>query len=70
MFVCTCSYLYTSIQIHIHCMFYNLEKADAEGIFTVIDQNFSDSGPICYSNLVGMGSDGCNVMLGSRNSDV
>ena len=51
-------------------MFYKLEKADAEGIFTAIDQNFSDSGPICYSNLVGMGSDGCNVMLGSRNSDL
>ena len=51
-------------------MFYKLEKADAEGIFTAIDQNFSDSGPICYSNLVGMGSDGCNVMLGSRNFGV
>ena len=53
------------------CIFYKLEpitNADAEGIFTAIDQNFCDSGPICYANLVGVGSDGCNVMLGSRNS--
>lgn len=55
------------------CVFYKLEpvissSADAEGIFAAIDRNFDDSGPICYANLVGMGSDGCNVMLGSRNS--
>ena len=53
------------------CVFYKLEpitNANAESIFAAIDQNFSDSGPICYTNLVGMGSDGCNVMLGSRNS--
>ena len=53
------------------CMFYKLEpiiSADAEGIFSAIDQNFNDSDPICYSKLVGVGSDGCNVMLGSRNS--
>ena len=52
----------------VYCIFYQLEpigSADAEGIFTTIDHNSSDSGPICY---VGLGSDGCNVMLGSRNS--
>jgi hypothetical protein len=34
------------------CIFYKLEpivSADAEGIFAAIDQNFDDSGPICYS---------------------
>ena len=34
---------------------YKLEpvtSADAEGIFAAIDQNFNDSGPICYANLV------------------
>lgn len=37
------------------CIFYKLEpvtSADAEGIFAAIDQNFNDSGPICYANLV------------------
>ena len=55
----------------VSCIFYKLEpitKADAEGIFAAIDKNFDDTGPICYANLVGVGSDGCNVMLGSRNS--
>ena len=37
-------------------------------MLSVIDQNFNDSDLICYSNLVGVGSDGCNAMLGSRNS--
>ena len=52
----------------VFCIFYKLEPittADAEGIFKAIDQNFCDSGPLCYANLVGVGSDGCNVMLGS-----
>ena len=52
----------------VSCIFYKVEpisKADAEGIFAAIDKNFDDTGPICYANLVGVGSDGCNVMLGS-----
>lgn len=52
-------------------MFFKLEsveKADAEGLFEVLDRNFRDQGPLNYANLVGLGSDGCNVMLGSRNS--
>ena len=44
-----------------------IEKLEAESIFAAIDQNFSEASPICYTNLVGMGSDGCNVLLGSRN---
>ena len=53
------------------CIFYKLEpveKADAESIFAAIDKNFSESSAICYTNLVGLGSDGCNVMLGLRKS--
>lgn len=53
------------------CMFYKLKSiknADSESILAAIDQNFNETSPICYSILVGMGFDGCNVMLGSRNS--
>ena len=55
----------------VRCSFFKLhplQKADAESIFEAPDSNFSSSGPICYSNLVGLGSDGANVMLGTRNS--
>ena len=55
----------------VRCVFFKLEpvqNADAEGLFQVLDSNFSTSGPICYANLVGLGSDGANVMLGRRNS--
>ena len=37
----------------VYCIFYKLEpiiSADTEGIFAAIDQNFDDSGPICYAN--------------------
>ena len=45
-----------------------LESATADGIFQPVDKLFSDDGPLKYSNLVGLGSDGASVMLGSRNS--
>ena len=54
----------------VRCIFFKLEtvqKADAEGLFQVLDRNFTDEGCLCYANLVGMGSDGANVMLGQRN---
>lgn len=55
----------------VRCVFFKLEpveNADAEGLFQTIDHNFTSEGPLCYSKLVGMGSDGTNVMLGKRNS--
>ena len=42
-----------------------LETANAESLFTAIDQNFTPDGALCYANLVGLGSDGANVMLGT-----
>ena len=55
----------------VRCTFYKLvtlESATADGIFQCLDNLFSDDGPLKYSNLVGLGSDGASVMLGSRNS--
>ena len=52
----------------VRCTFLKLEpvlKADADGLFNALDKNFTLTGPICYTNL---GSDGTNVMLGTRNS--
>ena len=46
------------------CIFYALDKveeADATHLFTAIDQ-------LKYDHLVGLGTDGCNVMMGARNS--
>ena len=62
---------YDNVEGKVRCIFFKLEtvrSADAEGLFEVLDRNFHDEGPINYANLVGLGSDGCNVMLGSRNS--
>ena len=58
---------YDEVEGCVRCIFFKLhplQRADAEAI----DTNFSSSGPICYSSLVGLGSDGANVMLGTRNS--
>ena len=55
----------------VRCTFLKLEpvlKADADGLFNALDKNFTLTGPICYTNLVGLGSDGANVMLGTINS--
>ena len=55
----------------VRCAFLKLEpvqKADADGLFEALNKNFTAEGPICYTNLVGMGLDGANVMLGTRNS--
>lgn len=55
----------------VRCVFFKLEtvqSADAEGLFQILDSNFGTEGPLHYDNLVGMGSDGTNVMLGNRNS--
>lgn len=55
----------------VRCVFYKLvtlESANADGIFQCIDKLFSMNGHLQYSNLMGLGSDGASVMLGSRNS--
>ena len=56
------------IQGKVRCPFYKLESATADGIFQCLDKQFCDDGPLTYANLVGLGSDGASVMLGSRNS--
>ena len=53
----------------VKCVFFKLEPvptADADGLFQVLDRNLS--GALSYDHLVGLGSDGANVMLGKRNS--
>ena len=45
------------------CVLHPIQRADAESIFEAL--HFSSSGPICYSSLVGLGSDDTNVMLGT-----
>ena len=62
---------FDEVQGCVRCTFFKLQpiqKADAESLFKAIDGNFSSSAPIGYSSLVGLGSDGANVMLGNRNS--
>ena len=54
----------------VKCVFHALENvkaADACHLFEAIDKHFGDS-PIVYDRLVGLGTDGCNVMMGVRNS--
>ena len=44
-----------------------MEAADACHLYEAIDKDFGDS-PITYNRLVGLGTDGCNVMMDVRNS--
>ena len=45
-----------------------VERATAELLFNAIDKHVQDSTTLIYDNLVGLGKDGANVMLGARNS--
>ena len=45
-----------------------VEQATAEVIFQAIDKHFQLPLTLSDSNLVGLGTDGANVMLGRRNS--
>ena len=45
-----------------------VERATAEVLFQAIDKHFQLPLTLSYSNLVGLGTDGANVMLGRRNS--
>ena len=55
----------------VRCTFLRLQsiqRADTEKLISSNDNNFSSNASISYSSLVGLGSDGPNVMLGSYNS--
>ena len=55
----------------VRCVFYALEsveRATAENLFQAINKYFQLPLTLSYSNLVGLGTDGVNVMLGRRNS--
>ena len=45
-----------------------VERATAEVLFQAIDKHFQLPLTLSYSYLVGLGTDGANVMLGWRNS--
>ena len=54
----------------VRCVFFALEiveRATAEVLFQAIDKHFQLPLTLSYSNLVGLGTDGANVMLGRRN---
>ena len=53
------------------CVFFALEsveRATAELLFNTIDKHFQESTTLLYDNLVGLGIDGANVILGAWNS--
>lgn len=55
----------------VRCVFFALEsveQATAEVLFQAIHKHFQLPLTLSYSNLVGLGTDGANVMLGRRNS--
>lgn len=43
--------------------FIKLREANAESLFEAINKNFSDF-DLNYGNLIGVGPDGANVMMG------
>ena len=55
----------------VRCIFYALDKvevADASHLFDSIDQHSQTSDTLTYNHLIGLGTDGCNVVMGERNS--
>ena len=46
----------------------SIERATAEQLFLLIDKHIQQSGPLSYDNVIGLGTDGANVMLGRHNS--
>ena len=61
---------FDNTQRQVRCVFFALEieMATAELLFNAIDKHFQESTTLLYDNLVGLGTDGANVMLGARNS--
>ena len=48
----------------------SVQRATGELFFEAIDKHFQGSATFSYSNLIGLGTDGANVMLGQRNCSV
>ena len=62
---------FDNTQEQVRCVFFALEcveRATAELLFNTIDKYFQESTTLLYDNLVRLGRDGANVMLGARNS--
>ena len=62
---------FDNTQGQVRCVFFALEsveRATAELLFNTIDKRFQESITLLYDNLVELGTDGANVMLGARNS--
>ena len=55
----------------VQCLFFKLEavpRATAEQLYELINKHFQGSDILNYEHLVGLGTDGANVILGQRNS--
>ena len=55
----------------VRCVFFRLEsveRATADQLFLHIDKNIREENHLSYDKLIGLGTDGANVMLGQRNS--
>ena len=62
---------FDNIQGQVRCVFFALESVEretAELLFNAIDKHFQESTTLLYDNLIRLGTDGANVMLGARNS--
>ena len=62
---------FNNTQGQVRCGFFALESVEretAELLFNTIDKYFQESTTLLYDNLVGLGTDWANVMLGARNS--
>ena len=64
-------WFFNNTQGQVRCVFFaleSIERATAELLFNVIDKHFQESTTLLYDNLVILGIDGANVMLGAWNS--
>ena len=62
---------FDNTQEQVRCVFFILESVErttAELLFNAIDKHFQESTTLLYNNLVRLGTDGADVMLGARNS--
>ena len=62
---------FDNTQGQVRCVFFALVSVEwetAELLFKAIDKHFQEFTTFLYDNLVGLGIDGANVMLGARNS--
>ena len=62
---------FDNTQGQVRCVVFALESVEretAELLFNAIDKHFQESTTLLYDNLVALGTDGANVMLGAQNS--